>query len=479
MATQDFENNNASLPLDTGEGHQYDRKVEAGHFPLSVSLGRSETKIRGAIIAQSGRSMVEMLGTLAIIGVLSVGGIAGYSYGMDKYRANRTMYDVNVRAVDVLAQFDATGDATLDGWKNEKTLYPITLEDETIGIQVSGVPTRVCELMVEGMEKYAKAVKINAEYVGENAGDCGDENTLVFYFDEEENKGCSNNGPISKCTTEDGQTGYCVLGTCMADGTQTCISETGSVENCPYDPACFVVADGTPTLISGLTCEKNGKQGVCSNGICQTENTLCGGIDCTMYATEQGVDTVCVGCQDNSCTYLIGNMCITQDNQIGICWLDGTCAISCTSHKVCGSGKYCNGLSQNGSGVCENVPSYTTETITFTDENGIEHTENWYFPSTSSDFTNWYTAKDVCSSSGWRMAKADDFYLSWSFDSEHLSTVVPNNRAKSFKTNINRKWLEDVYSENTSQRFICGGTEYIFPYDASLYSAGVILCTDK
>ncbi|MBR2136742.1 MAG: prepilin-type N-terminal cleavage/methylation domain-containing protein [Alphaproteobacteria bacterium] len=28
---------------------------------------------------QSGRSMIEMLGVLAIIGVLSVGGIAGYS----------------------------------------------------------------------------------------------------------------------------------------------------------------------------------------------------------------------------------------------------------------------------------------------------------------------------------------------------------------------------------------------------------------
>ena len=29
-------------------------------------------------INQSGRSMIEMLGVLAIIGVLSVGGIAGY-----------------------------------------------------------------------------------------------------------------------------------------------------------------------------------------------------------------------------------------------------------------------------------------------------------------------------------------------------------------------------------------------------------------
>ena len=31
---------------------------------------------------QTGRSMVEMLGVLAIIGVLSVGGIAGYSKAM-------------------------------------------------------------------------------------------------------------------------------------------------------------------------------------------------------------------------------------------------------------------------------------------------------------------------------------------------------------------------------------------------------------
>ncbi len=50
----------------------------------------------------SGRSMLEMLGTLAIIGVLSVGAIAGYSYGMDKYRANQTINDVMLRAVDII-----------------------------------------------------------------------------------------------------------------------------------------------------------------------------------------------------------------------------------------------------------------------------------------------------------------------------------------------------------------------------------------
>ena len=38
--------------------------------------------------SQSGRSMVEMLGVLAIIGVLSVGGIWGYSLSMRRHRAN-------------------------------------------------------------------------------------------------------------------------------------------------------------------------------------------------------------------------------------------------------------------------------------------------------------------------------------------------------------------------------------------------------
>lgn len=46
---------------------------------------------------ESGRSMVEMLGVLAIIGVLSVGGIAGYSLSMRRHRANGV--------VDVMAKY--------------------------------------------------------------------------------------------------------------------------------------------------------------------------------------------------------------------------------------------------------------------------------------------------------------------------------------------------------------------------------------
>lgn len=44
---------------------------------------------------QSGRSMVEMLGVLAIIGVLSVGAIAGYSKAMMKYKLNKQAEQLN------------------------------------------------------------------------------------------------------------------------------------------------------------------------------------------------------------------------------------------------------------------------------------------------------------------------------------------------------------------------------------------------
>ena len=45
---------------------------------------------------ENGRSMVEMLGVLAIIGVLSVGAIAGYSKAMMKYKLNKHAESFNL-----------------------------------------------------------------------------------------------------------------------------------------------------------------------------------------------------------------------------------------------------------------------------------------------------------------------------------------------------------------------------------------------
>ena len=59
---------------------------------------------------ECGRSMIEMLGVLAIVGVLSVGGIAGYSKAMQQYKVNK----LKTQTEDLIFNIK-------DAYKNEKT----------------------------------------------------------------------------------------------------------------------------------------------------------------------------------------------------------------------------------------------------------------------------------------------------------------------------------------------------------------------
>jgi Tfp pilus assembly protein FimT len=56
-------------------------------------------------IQEQGRSMVEMLGVLAIIGVLSVGAIAGYSKAMNKHKINKTTDQIALLVANIRTTF--------------------------------------------------------------------------------------------------------------------------------------------------------------------------------------------------------------------------------------------------------------------------------------------------------------------------------------------------------------------------------------
>ena len=75
---------------------------------------------------ESGRSMVEMLGVLAIIGVLSIGGIAGYSMAMNRYRANEILDKATKYAVIVYSSYQ-TAQALGKKWDE------ITFADADLG----------------------------------------------------------------------------------------------------------------------------------------------------------------------------------------------------------------------------------------------------------------------------------------------------------------------------------------------------------
>ena len=76
-----------------------------------------------------GRSMVEMLGVLAIIGVLSVGAIAGYSKAMMKYKLNQHAVAFNMLINNVLSikdklQHNESGETDYATLLNKLNLLP-------------------------------------------------------------------------------------------------------------------------------------------------------------------------------------------------------------------------------------------------------------------------------------------------------------------------------------------------------------------
>ena len=77
------------------------RNLEIKNIDCHAALAM--TKNGQTDVLQCGRSMIEMLGVLAIIGVLSVGGIAGYSKAMQKYRINKTIEQITLIAGNVRA----------------------------------------------------------------------------------------------------------------------------------------------------------------------------------------------------------------------------------------------------------------------------------------------------------------------------------------------------------------------------------------
>ncbi len=214
---------------------------------------------------ESGRSMVEMLGTLVIIGVLSIGGIAGYSYGMDKYRANTIMNDINLRAVDLIAQVGRGGDLSLSEWPTKTAgEHDIGLEMEsgeaTGGIFIKGVKQSVCEMLSEALIQTA-TIKIGAtEYTDSTNIACGTENDMVFYYDDI----LSANG--NAC--QDMENGVCF------DKKKENLIPCTTVDDCPntkcygcVNEMCMMKSDGDSC---GLTTGSWG--GYCYQGECIAED---------------------------------------------------------------------------------------------------------------------------------------------------------------------------------------------------------------
>ena len=144
---------------------------------------------------EQGRSMIEMLGTLAIMGVLSIGGIAGYGYAVTKYKANETMEELNNRAIVYATQLKDgdlfSGTALRNGEFGDKTALgygvsaTVSEYENEFNVAVNGVPFEVCEQILKNY-KIPTEISVNGNIyndVTENIDICGEgDTTMVFAF---------------------------------------------------------------------------------------------------------------------------------------------------------------------------------------------------------------------------------------------------------------------------------------------------------
>jgi len=143
---------------------------------------------------QFGRSMIEMLGVLAIIGVLSIGGLLGYRRAVNNHQANVILDDVNRFAFVILERSGLALDAEIDkGDFVESGVYTLEgyqdVEPEQFSITVFDVPRGVCEaLLPKAVIEYKVRVNPSANEQGKlydtlNKDLCtNDTNVMVFYF---------------------------------------------------------------------------------------------------------------------------------------------------------------------------------------------------------------------------------------------------------------------------------------------------------
>ncbi len=208
--------------------------------------------------SELGRSMVEMLGVLALVGVLSVVAMAGYSYAITKWKANETLSEIGQRAMEeslflmkpstnpvlgmALPETDFGAVSSL-GYAVQAFVSDVNADYFEIVLQ--NIPSNVCAQLVRDDE-----ISIGI-FVGETAVNgepslCGEEETtpemsFIFRSDLSRFNNCSQKGYFDlmdlSChclgnTYIDSETNECLcpVGHVWSEDEKTCVPSV-----CPTD----------------------------------------------------------------------------------------------------------------------------------------------------------------------------------------------------------------------------------------------------
>ncbi len=318
--------------------------------------------------SQSGRSMVEMLGVLAIIGVLSIGGIAGYKYAMNYYQANQIAHEMNIMRTDAKIKIAQGADELILGdpyddgninFNNYETDFDCALADDSIieenvscrvanafYIEMKNISQEICRplsKLIQGMSELI-GFEITTETIEADNEECqeGNNNIHAVFSAEaiselkscKENTDCEEleNTPYCDKTRhvcvrcyEDNQcahTEYCEDNTCKS-------CDEGLVWNGEKCVECTESTDCAETLVCRnnecTSCETEEEcQAKGTNYHCSNASTC---IQCGTNEVWGGKEKGCVECTaDSDCTDTPDTpKCNTNINKCVPCLSAGDC----------------------------------------------------------------------------------------------------------------------------------------------------------
>ena len=325
--------------------------------------------------AQDGRSMIEMLGVLAIIGVLSIGGIVGYKLAMNHYQANQIVHEMNMMRTDAQIKIaQGAENLTLGSPYDEhkinfngyKTNFDCALanEEEVIlndvscyaanayYIELQEIPEDVCQPLVR---------LIN-----------GMDNLIDFYVNEPDAEG------VGKDTCDEG------------NNTLTAIFGADSDSNA-------IKCDDADECPENLP--------VCLNHVC---------VECETYHDCQGETPQCDEASHTckSCAEIDPEKPLWDNNECKACpedepWNGEFCG--CRNNDDCESDEFC--LSTD----CSDCYSETTG-CKFKCKSLSEYTEDENPYTTSNQPMNWWSAERFCKAYGQRMAAVSNLKCNNTFN---------------------------------------------------------------
>ena len=331
------------------------------------------------IMIQKGRSMLEMLAILVIIAIVVTALLAGFTYAMNKNRANTIAKDVVLRAAAIstdpaFSNYSLNSTIGALGFKTEVdglTYTQTKIATTRFAIDVTPVSESICKRLSEGKFASAVSVSVNDNLIQPgNVSFCTkNNNKLTFVYDAvihgmtldsyecgvcyrksgddcvyacEGAQICTDSGctcPSGTPTGADPITCQC-SGDLVPNAENICacpsnqVSAGGDQCECPepitqWDGGKCVCPSGTPTGADPETCQCYGNKVVNSSNICVCEGNK----------TDPDNDNVCT-CPE-PITYWNGSSCICPDNQT---LTNGHCCPSPTTYWngsscVCPSGQ--------------------------------------------------------------------------------------------------------------------------------------------